>query len=94
MQKVQDWRWSSLWIRENGTSAQNELLSDWPVEKPSAYLEWVNTLDRSEEENLEKIRYSIKRGRPFGKDDWIKKIAESFGLISTLTQRRRPKKGA
>ncbi len=93
VQRAEDWRWSSLWIQEKGTDKQKLLLSPWPVEKPRAYLEWVNTLQKDEEEKLEKIRYSIKRGKPFGKDNWIKVVAEKFGLISTLKARGRPKKG-
>jgi len=93
VEKAQDWRWSSLWIRENGTKKQKEILSPWPVEKPTAYLSWVNSLQRDEEEKNEKIRYSIKKGRPFGDDSWISRIAGMLGLSSTLRQRGRPKKG-
>ena len=93
VQKAEDWRWSSLWVQERGTDKQKSLLSPWPVEKPNAYLEWVNTLQKDEEEKLEKIRHSIKRGSPFGKDSWIKMTAEKLGLISTLKPRGRTKKG-
>jgi putative transposase len=80
-------------MRENGAKKQRELLSAWPVEKPIAYLKWVNTLQADEKEKIENIRYSIKKGRPFGKDSWIKKISEKLGLNSTLKQRGRPRKG-
>ena len=93
VQKAEDWRWSSLWVQERGTDKQKSLLFPWPVEKPNAYLEWVNTLQKDEEEKLEKIRHSIKRGSPLGRDNWIKMIAEKLGLISTLKPRGRPKKG-
>ena len=93
VQKVQDWRWSSLWLRENGNEIQKSLLNDWPVEKPIEYLEWLNTLQKDEEEKLEKIRYSINRSKPFGNDNWVIKIAEKLGLVSTLKSRGRPKKG-
>ncbi len=45
-EKAQDWKWSSLWIRENGNEEQKKLLAKWPVEMPDGYLEWVNTLDK------------------------------------------------
>ena len=93
VKKAQDWRWSSLWIRENGTDKQKNLLSDWPVEKPIAYLDWVNALQKDEEEKIEKIRHSIKKGKPFGEESWVKKIAEKLGLTVTLKERGRPKKG-
>ena len=90
---VQDWKWSSLWIREQGNKEQKKLLSDWPLEMPISYLEWVNTLEKDEEDKLQKIRYALKRGCPYGKESWIKKTAEKLNLISTLIPRGRPKKG-
>ena len=92
VKNAQDWKWSSLWIRENGNEEQKKLLSSWPVEMPIAYLEWVNTPDPDEKEKLEKIRTSIQRGRPYGSGSWIKKTAKKLGLISTLIPRGRPKK--
>lgn len=83
--RAEDWRWSSLWLREKGNEKQkNLLLSLWPVETPISYLEWVNTLDVEEEDKLEKIRYAIKRGRSYGEDKWVKETAKNLGLLSTL----------
>ena len=93
VKKAQDWKWSSLWIREYGNEKQKKLLSDWPVEMPIEYLEWVNALDKDEEDKLEKVRYAIKKCCPFGNDSWVKKTAEKLNLISTLKPRGRPKKG-
>ena len=92
VEKAEDWRWGSLWIREKGSQEQKKLLSGWPVEMPVAYLEWVNALDKDEEDKLEKMRYAIKRGCPYGNDSWIKKTAKKLNLISTLIPRGRPKK--
>ena len=44
VQKAEDWRWSSLWVRKQGTENQKLLLSFWPIEEPDSYIEWVNTL--------------------------------------------------
>jgi len=93
VQKAQEWRWGSLWIRERETDEQKTLLSGWPVDLPIAYLKWVNALQKDEEEKLEKIRHSIKRGKPFGSESWIARIANKLGLLSTLKPRGRPKKG-
>ncbi|MFA6047791.1 MAG: transposase [Parcubacteria group bacterium] len=93
VRKAQNWKWSSLWIRKNGTKEQKALLSDWPVEMPIGYLEWVNVLDKNEEDKLNKIRYALKRGCPYGEDSWVKKTAKKLNLISTLIPRGRPKKG-
>ena len=40
--EAQDWRWSSLWIREHGTLEQKSLLAPWPIEIPNNYLDLVN----------------------------------------------------
>lgn len=93
VRRAEDWKWSSAWVRERGNKKQKSLLSDWPTLKPNNYLEWLNTLQKEEEEKLEKIRYSIQRGRPFGGDNWVKKTAEELDLLSTLKKRGRPKKG-
>ncbi len=93
VKKAEDWRWSSLWYREKGSEEQKQLLSNWPVEYDENYLEWVNQKQVNENEELENIRNSIQRGRPFGIDSWIIKIASKLGLNSTLKPKGRPKKG-
>jgi putative transposase len=93
VEKAEDWKWSSLWIKKCGTEKQKTLLSSWPVDEPDSYLEWVNSIPNDEKEKLTKIRYAIKRGCPFGKESWTKKMAINFGLGSTLNSIGRPKKG-
>ncbi|MDQ1284237.1 MAG: REP-associated tyrosine transposase [Patescibacteria group bacterium] len=92
VEKAEDWKWSSAWIREKGTKEQKKLFSPWPVEVPDGYQEWLNTPDPEEEEKLEKIRTSIQRGRPYGSDSWIKDTVEKLGLASTLRPRGGQKK--
>ena len=91
--KIEDWQWSSAWIRKNGSPEQRSILSEWPVEMPDYYEKWANTLSEDEEEKLEKIRHALKRGSPFGESEWIAQISEKLGLESTLRKRGRPKKG-
>jgi len=93
VEKAEDWRWSSLWMRKQDADIQKSLLSSWPIEEPDSYIEWVNTLLDDEKEKLEKIRYVLKRGCPFGKESWIKITAIKLGLIPTLNPIGRPKKG-
>jgi len=93
VERIEQWKWSSLYIREKGKQDHRKLLSPWPLDIPDKYLNWINELDSNEEEKLEKIRYSIKRGRPYGNDSWIKKVAKKLNLLSTLRSRGRPKKG-
>lgn len=92
-EKIADWRWGSAWIRKNGSEKQKKLLAPWSIEMPDYYIEWANTLSKDEEEKLEKIRYAIKRNQPFGRKEWVEKIAEELGIESTIHERGRPKKG-
>ena len=45
----------------------------WPVEPPSDWIAWVNRAETAEE--LEAIRISVKRGRPYGDDRWQQRTA-------------------
>ena len=92
VQGAEDWRWSSLWRREHGTDKQKELLSPWPIAMPSDYLEQVNISLAGKE--LECIRASVLKSRPYGDDNWINRMVKKFGLEITLRQRGRPKKGS
>jgi putative transposase len=93
VKNAQEWKWSSAWIRENGNQEEKRLLSDWPVQQPEGYLKWVNETEENEKNKLQGIRYSIKRGCPYGKGSWIKRMAIKLNLVSTLIPRGRPKKG-
>ena len=77
VERAEQWPWSSLWrfVQEDGKSS--EILSQWPMERPS---------------ELEDLRSSAQRGRPFGSEDWTVKIAKQLGLGSTMNPRGRPKR--
>ena len=56
-----------------------EPLSDrWPLAEPSRYLEWMNQSQGKEE--IENIRYTIRKGRPYGSEEWVAKAVAQFGL--------------
>ena len=88
--RAEHWQWSSLWrlSRENGESS--EILSQWPMERPKDWIQFVNEPERESE--LEDMRSSAQRGRPFGSEDWMTKIAKQLGLGSTMNPRGRPKR--
>lgn len=89
VEKVERWEWSSIYRREFGTERQRELLSPWPVAGATNHLEWVNAPQPKEE--LETIRVSIARGRPYGKEGWAHAMSERLGLQSSFRSRGRPK---
>jgi len=85
------WPWSSLAQRANRQGAKEAPeLSAWPVSRPRNWAAWVN--EPQTEQELEAVRLSVNRGRPFGGDEWRKIAAERLGLEFTLHPRGRPRK--
>ncbi|MEM8873540.1 MAG: transposase [Planctomycetota bacterium] len=81
-----DWPWGSFALRRRRVA----WLADWPVPAPT---DWRRQVNRSmSEETAAAVQTSIKRGRPFGEDDWVRGAADRLGLASTLIRRGRPKK--
>ena len=90
VERAEDWRWSSLWRREKGSAQERGVLSEWPITRPRDWVERVNRPQTDKE--LEAIRLSVSRGRPFGSDDWQKRTARELGLEASYRERGRPKK--
>ena len=89
--RAEDWPWSSLGLRTTRISQTTGLmLSEWPVPRPADWLFMVNETPSRQE--LETLRLSAQRGRPFGNKSWQTWIAERLGLESTLHSRGRPRK--
>ena len=59
-------------------------------DEKGTWLGWMNTTPAEQEQ--EEIRKSIERGRPLGKDTWMKRTAAAMGLESSLRARSRPRK--
>ena len=91
VKRAQDWPWSSL-ARQRGVDNVRIELSDWPVDRPRDWRTLVNAaLDTGEIDN---IRTSVARGRPFGDQKWVARTAGRLGLESTLRDPWRPRKAA
>ena len=60
------------------------------MERPQNWIEFVNAPDNASE--LDDLRSSVQRGRPFGSADWVIVIAKRLGLESTMKSRGRPKR--
>ncbi|MBI4000619.1 MAG: transposase, partial [Nitrospira defluvii] len=83
--RAEDWRWSSLWRRAQGKAGLTAWLSDWPVKRPR---DWVARTNRPQTRSeIETLRLSVQRGRPFGDDQWVQRMSKRFGLESTLRPR-------
>ncbi len=85
--RAENWPWYSLWRLQQNRGLS--ILSDWPVERPADWVEYVNEPDAPEE--LKSVRKRANRGCPFGDDEWRKGIAHAPGLDQTLRPRGRPK---
>jgi putative transposase len=90
--RAQDWRYGSLSVRENGPEAMQSILTPWPVSRRSDWIDHVNAALRQKEIDVMKV--SLTRGRPFGSDSWIQRIASKLNLEHTLRREGRPSKAA
>lgn len=89
VERAEEWRWSSLWRRSQGSPTLTTFLSEWPMERPGQWLAWVNAPQTGDE--LKALRENVNRGRPFGDTPWVTQIARHLGLESTLRPRGRPR---
>lgn len=85
--RAEHWKWSSLpgWL-----AGASLIAREAPSPRDSAWLDRVNTPLSGTD--LQKIRESVARERPFGEEEWTQKTAEDLGLESTLRPRGRPKR--
>jgi len=90
VQRAEQWRWSSLWVRLNGDAKQRSLLSPWPVDRPGDWVRRVN--EPLTDGDLEAIQTSLKRGRPLGGGSWIERTVGQLSLEHTVHPEGRPAK--
>jgi putative transposase len=65
-------------------------LSEGPMDRPR---NWVQRVNQAESEaELEALRASVNRGRPYGRENWVKRTVTKLDLQTTLRPRGRPKK--
>jgi len=76
VKKAEDWKWSSAHMYLYGNEKQKKILSPWPVEKPDNYLDWLNQSQPTED--VENIKFALKRNRPYGEYDWVNRLVSNF----------------
>ncbi len=86
VQQAQDWPWSSVRWRVQGT----ELLDPSPLALPEDWVARVNAPQTAKE--LEALRQSVNREVPFGDSQWQEQAAKRLGLEHTLRPPGRPRK--
>ena len=90
VQRAEEWRWSSAYRVARQDDKQVEFLSPWPMDRPQNWIELLTEPDRAWQ--LDELRSSAQRGRPFGSEDWRVSVAKQLGLEATLHPRGRPKR--
>jgi len=88
--RAEHWRWSSLWRSKLQSRSAENFPSDWPVERPRDWVAFVNEPQTGAE--LQKLRESLAKGRPFGQEDWETQLIEQLELHRTTRQPGRPAK--
>ena len=89
VRRAEDWSWSSR-SRAAGSGGVKVELEDWPVERPRNWAAMVN--EPMEERLVERLRVSVKRGRPFGEEKWMKRVVGRYGLEGAVRDPWRPRK--
>lgn len=90
VRRAEAWRRSSLWrFCHPGDDDGVVRIADWPVDRPRAWVEWVNKPQTEAEE--QSLAICIARGRPFGAEDWVRRQSSKLGLGQTLRPRGRPR---
>jgi putative transposase len=81
-----DWPWCSASHLAN--HPERPRLSEWPIPRASVWSEYLQSV--MSQHDLDRIRVSVRRGRPYGNDDWVQDIADVLGLRHTLNEPHRP----
>ncbi len=89
VERAQDWQWSSLGRYTKGESKARHLLAPWPIDRPRDWAAQVNLAESQQE--LDAVRRGVRRGQPYGSEQWSEHVVQALGLHSTLRPRGRPK---
>ena len=93
VERAQEWRWSSLGRRlgPGGDATGPPLpLASWPIQQPLDWLMWVNAPQTALE--VESLRVSVNKGKPFGGRQWQDAVTLALGLQSSHRKAGRPRK--
>ena len=89
VRRAEDWPWSSLGGGAGSGGVRVEL-EDWPVQRPRRWVDLVN--EGMEEPEINQLRLSVKRGRPYGGEQWVKRMVSKLGLQTSMREPWRPRK--
>lgn len=89
--RAEDWKYGSLWewLKK---PRERQLLSPWPIPRTANWVKRVNQALTGKE--LAAVRTCVERGRPFGGDALVQKVAHRGGLDYALRPIGRPSKSS
>ncbi len=90
VERAEDWQFGSLHRWHHRCDRAPQLLSAWPIRRPSGWTARTNTALTQPE--LDSIRTCVSRGRPYGSEEWTEEICERTGTWSSIRRRGRPRK--
>jgi len=88
VKRAERWPWSGLYARRH--RGKELVLSDWPVDRPRNWGAAVN--EAINDKDLDTLRKSVNRGRPWGGKAWVQRTAQRLDLTFTLRNPGRPRK--
>jgi putative transposase len=88
VKRAEEWRWGSLYWRMQAQGPLRLAVSPTPL--PIAWTEFVNQPQTAAE--LEAIRTSVNRQRPFGDQGWVARTAQSSELKQSMIDVGRPRR--
>jgi putative transposase len=86
---AEQWKYGSAWRSVYGDEQSRSVLAEWPIPRPRQWRSYVNR-PQSEHE-VEAVRHSLRRGTPYGTEEWVTQSAARLRLKHTLRPRGRPK---
>jgi len=85
--RAEYYKWSSVSPHAGDTG--RPALAEWPIARPANWVQYVNTPTAADE--WKKLQRSVRRGTPYGSDDWVEQVAAAHDLQSTLRRQGRPR---
>jgi putative transposase len=86
--RPQDWRWSSA--SPFYRTGEGPVICPGPLDRDQSWARIVSLPQTAGE--LDSIRASVNRERPFGRSDWVEETLKRMGLQSTSRPVGRPRK--
>jgi putative transposase len=92
VERAEDWLWGSAHSRLSPPQERLWLSTPDNLALPPSWHSWVNTPETESEINA--LRNCVRKGLPFGNDQWARSSAIRLGLENTLRPRGRLRKEA